>query len=57
MKYKLYKNNEFIMGRQHFYPIKSYLKNLLSMKNLMVLSFKEWLETAEKNGYRLEVEK
>ena len=57
MKYKLYKNNEFIMERQHFYPIKSYLKNLLGMKNLMVLSFKEWLETAEKNGYRLEVKK
>ncbi len=57
MKYKLYKNNEFIMERQHFYPIKSYLKNLLGMKNLMVLCFKEWQEMAEKNGYRLEVEK
>ena len=57
MKYKLYKNNEFIMERKYFYPVKSYLKNLLGMKNLMVLSFKEWLETAEKNGYRLEVKK
>ena len=55
MKYKLYKNNEFIMERQHFYPIKSYLKNLLAMKNLMFLCFKEWQEIAEKNDYRLEV--
>ena len=55
--YILYKNNKFIMERKYFYPVKSYLKNLLGMKNLMVLSFKEWLETAEKNGYRLEVKK
>ena len=57
MKYILYRNNKFIMERKYFYPVKSHLKNLLGMKNLMVLSFKEWLETAEKNGYRLEVGK
>ena len=36
------------MERKHFYPVKSYLKNLLGMKNLMTLSFKEWLKTAKK---------
>ena len=57
MKYALYKNDKLIMERKYFYPIKSYLKNLLGMKNLMTLSFKDWLKTAKKNGYKLEVKK
>lgn len=56
MKYTLYKKDEFIMQRKHFYPIKMYLIKTLGIKNIYI-PHKDLMEIAKKNNYKMEVEK
>ena len=56
MKYTLYKKDEFIMQRKHFYPIKTYLIKALGIKNIYI-SYTDLMDMAKKNNYKMEVER
>ena len=56
MKYTLYKKDEFVMQKKHFYPIKMYLIKSLGIKNIYI-SYTDLMEIAKKNNYKMEVEK
>ena len=56
MKYTLYKKDEFIMQKKHFYPIKMYLIKALGIKNIYI-SYTDLMDMAKKNNYKMEVER
>ena len=57
MKYTLYKDDKFIMQRKRFHLLRAYLLKALGMKSVFEISTKEVIREAQKNNYRIEVEK
>ena len=56
MKYTLYKDGKFIMQRNRFCPLRTYLIKSLGIKNIYI-PHKDLIDIAKKNNYKMEVKR